>query len=321
MGIGERHGDGEEKKSYILRSDNGACETVTAIKADTVSTCGTVNLDLSSIRLELFCWVLSRDTALDGETSRRDAVLSETKLWQGRARSNLDLSSNDINASDLLGNGVLDLDSGVDLDEVITVLLVNQELSGTGIAVVHRLRQLHGIVEDGLANILRQILCGRKLNNLLMSALDGAVTLVQVHDVSVVVSEELDLNVLWLVEEALDEHCAVAEGGLSLGCGSIKRLLQRRLLADYTHTTATTTISCLDDDWEAIFVGKFLDILEPLNRTLGTRYDRDARLDRKGSGGNLVSESIDNLWGRANELDYHMSVTGGHKMLSGGDLR
>jgi len=68
------------------------------------------------------------------------------------------------------------------------------------------------------------------------------------------------------------------------------------LLTDYTHTTATATISCLDDDWEAIFIGELLDILELLNGPLSARYDWDVRLDGKRSGGNLVSESVDNLW-------------------------
>lgn len=108
------------------------------------------------------------------------------------------------------------LHSGVDLNEVVSVVLVNQELSGTSIAVVDRLCEPDCIRENSIASLDREILCRSKLDNLLMTTLDTAIALVEMDDVSEVVSEELDLNVLGLVEEALDEDCAVAKGGLGL---------------------------------------------------------------------------------------------------------
>jgi hypothetical protein len=144
-----------------------------------------------------------------------------------------------------------------------------------------------------------------------MSALHGAVTLVQVHDVAVVVTEKLDLNVLRLIEEALDEDGAVSEGGLGLGGGAVEGLLQRRLLADDAHSAATATEGGLDDDGEAVFVGELLDVLELLDGTLGTWNDRDAGLDGKGPGRDLVSEGVDDLGGWADELISHVSGWGG----------
>lgn len=300
--------DGDQTRgNRILTSNNCAGEAITAIKADTVTTSGTVNLNLSGIRRELLRWVLGCDSALNSETPCGNAVLSQTKLGQRSTGSNLDLGSNDIDTSNLLSDGMLDLDSGVDLDKVVSVLLVDQELGGTSVAVVDRLRELDGIVEEGLADIRGKILGWGKLNDLLMSALDGAVTLVQVDDVAVVVSEELDLNVLGLVEEALDEDGAVAEGGLGLGGGAIKGLLESLLLADDTHTAATATVGGLDDDGEAVFVGELLDILELLDSALGTGDDWDAGLDGKGSGRDLISERVDDLGRWADELNSHVS--------------
>ena len=191
---------------------------------------------------------------------------------------------------------MLDLDTWVDFDEVVAVQLVNQELSSTGIAVVDGLGQLNSIVKNGITDIWWEILGWSKLNNLLMSTLNGAITLVQVNNVSVVVTEELDLNVLWLVEEALDEDCAVAESRLCLGCCSLERLLQCALLANNTHTTSTTTVCCLDNDWEAVLVGESLDILKLVNGTLGTWNNWNASCNGKCSRRDLVSKSIDKLW-------------------------
>ena len=46
-------------------------------------------------------------------------VLSQTKLLKRCTSSDLDLGCNDIDTSDLLGDGVLDLDTRVDFDEII----------------------------------------------------------------------------------------------------------------------------------------------------------------------------------------------------------
>ncbi len=85
-----------------------------------------------------------------------------------------------------------------------------------GVAVVDRLGQLDGVAQDGVPRLDGEVLGRRDLHHLLVAALDGAVALVQVHDVAVVVAQELHLDVLGPVEEALDKDGAVAKGALSL---------------------------------------------------------------------------------------------------------
>ena len=60
---------------------------------------------------------------------------------------------------------------------------------------------------------------GRLLQQLLVPALDGAVTLPQVHHVPVLVRQHLELDVTRVGHSALNVHGAVAKGGLGLaGC-------------------------------------------------------------------------------------------------------
>lgn len=92
-----------------MGGNDSASETVTTIETDTVTTSGAVDFDFSSIRLEILGGVFSGDTALDGETAGRDAVLCETELFEGSTSSNLDLSGYEIDTSNFLGYGVLDL--------------------------------------------------------------------------------------------------------------------------------------------------------------------------------------------------------------------
>jgi hypothetical protein len=73
-------------------------------------------------------------------------------LLEGSTSGDLNLSSDNVDTSDLLSDGVLDLDTRVDpayflaefdksryehsLNEVVSVLLVDQELGSTGVAVL-----------------------------------------------------------------------------------------------------------------------------------------------------------------------------------------
>ena len=59
-----------------------------------------------------------------------------------------------------------------------------------------------------------------------MAALHGAVALVEVNHVAVVISQDLDLDVARVLHVAFQEHGAVAERGLGLVAGTVKRVLQ-----------------------------------------------------------------------------------------------
>ncbi|KAI6766709.1 hypothetical protein HG531_011931 [Fusarium graminearum] len=285
-----------------MGGDNGTSETVTGIQTDTVTARRSVDLDLSSVRLETLGRILSCDTALDGKATSRDAILSKTELVQSSTSSNLNLGGNDIDSGNLLSDRVLDLNTRVDLNKVVTVLLVNQELRSACIAVAGCLGQSDSVGKNVVTDFRGKILGRSNLNNLLVSSLDGAVTLVQVDDVAVVVTEKLDLNVLGLVKEALNEYSAVTKGSLCLGGGTLKGLLETLLFANYSHTTATTTESGLDDDGESILVSEVLDLLVPFNGALSTRNNRDVGSVGKLSGRDLVTERVNDLGGGADEL-------------------
>jgi hypothetical protein len=59
---------------------------------------------------------------LEGEASCGDVVLGQTELLERSTGSNLDLCGHDVDTSNLLGDGVLDLDTRVNLNEVVPVL-------------------------------------------------------------------------------------------------------------------------------------------------------------------------------------------------------
>lgn len=161
-----------DQHGIVVGGDDSTGKSVSTIKTDAITASGSVDFNLSSVRLELLRGVFCCDSALDCETSGGDPVLSQSKLLECGASGNLDLGGNDIDTGDLLGDCVLDLDTWVDLNEVVAVLLVDQELSCTGISVVDRLGQLDSIVQDGIAGCSREVLGRCDFNDFLVAALN-----------------------------------------------------------------------------------------------------------------------------------------------------
>ena len=62
-----------------------------------------------------------------------------------------DLRAHEVDARDHLGDGVLDLDAGVHLDEVVVAVLVHQELHGTGVDIAHFPGDLDCVIIELLA--------------------------------------------------------------------------------------------------------------------------------------------------------------------------
>ena len=96
---------------------------------------------------------------------------------------------------DHLRHRVLDLDAGVDLDEVEMAVAVDDELDGAGVGVVGGLDQADGGRRTSPGGRRRRAAGRGFLDQLLVPPLDGAVAFPEVDDVAVGVGEDLDLDV------------------------------------------------------------------------------------------------------------------------------
>ena len=94
-----------------------------------------------------------------------------------------------IHPARLTGNGVLDLDTRVDLDKVVTTHLVNEELGRTGVTVVDSLCELDSVVEDSLTDRLVEVGSRCDFDNLLVTTLNGTVALKEVDNVTLTIGD------------------------------------------------------------------------------------------------------------------------------------
>ena len=148
------------------------------------------------------------------------ASCCEAELCERLPRCDADLRHHEVDVRDLLGDGVLDLDARVHLDEHVLAgalaLRVEEELDGAGVDVADRLRERDGVAVQGRAHVVGEVRRGRDLDDLLVAALHRAVALEQVHRLARGIRQHLHLDVARAEHRLLEEHRRVAEGAVGL---------------------------------------------------------------------------------------------------------
>jgi hypothetical protein len=227
----------------------------------------------AGLREEAVERVLGVDARLDGVAAAGDLVLGEGQRFAGR---DPELQVDEVerialHRDDELGDGVLDLEPGVHLEEehlLTTRLAGHQELDGAGVLIADLLRQGDRRVEQDCPRRVGDRRRRRLLEDLLVPALRGAVALEEVHHVAVPVGQHLHLDVPAVLHVPLQEDRVVTERRLGLPLGSGDRSVELTLLADDPHPLAAPTGSRLDQHREAHLCGRAC-------RDLAVRHDRD----------------------------------------------
>ena len=163
-----------DEQGVIVRRDDRARADVAAVETYAEAAAGAVGLDLAVVGREVVGRVLGGHAALDGVAVDLEVVLvAETDL---RVADRLplgdeDLRTHEVDVCDHLGDGVLDLDAGGHLDEIVVAVAVDEELHRAGVDIADGLGDLHGVSVQLLADALGHTPRGRKLHDLLVAAL------------------------------------------------------------------------------------------------------------------------------------------------------
>ncbi len=143
----------------------------------------------------------------------------------------------------------------------------------------------------------------RFLDELLVSALDGAVALPEVDDVALAVAENLELDVARVLDEFLDVNPAVGKRLFSLAAGGVVALDQRDVVVGGAHSAAAAAGHGLDHHRVADFLGGLERLLFGLDDVLRSGRDRHAGLAGQLAAQGLVLQRIHRVGLRANEAD------------------
>ena len=195
------------------------------------------------------------------------------------ALGDAELLAHEVDAGDLLGDGVLDLEARVDLEERDRAVGADEELARARADVADLAQdRLRRVVQDPVL-LVAQERRGCLLDELLVTALQRAVAGGDHDDVARGIREALRLDVAGLVEVLLDEALAAAEGGDRLAGRGLEHLGDLVELARDLEPAPAAAVGGLDRDRQAELLGERDD--------LGRAGDRDracrARAERRPS--------------------------------------
>ena len=180
--MSEAPGGSLNQQRIVIRSDDGAGEGVAAVQTDAEA--AAVGNQLAGIGHKVIGRVLSGNTALDSVADGCQLILlrkGDFRAVQVVALGNLDLCLHNVYTGNLLGNGVLNLNAGINLNEVELAVGSSQKFYGGGADVVNIFHQLDSSLADSFALFYRQSEGRSNFNQLLVAALHGAVALKQMH--------------------------------------------------------------------------------------------------------------------------------------------
>src|SRR5699024_2224364 len=103
------------------------------------------------------------------------------------ALGNQNLCTYNVNAGHLFRNGMLYLDTGVDLDEIDVLISINQKFYRTCIIIVYMIGNFEGILIKPVFCLSLQGRAGGNFNYLLKATLNRAIAFKQMDNITVII--------------------------------------------------------------------------------------------------------------------------------------
>ena len=192
------------------------------------------------------------------------------------ALSDQNLTAHDVDAGDFFGHGVLHLNAWIHLNEIpLARFVIDEELDGACVRVVHFTGQFDRCIAKTINDLLLHAIARRLLDDLLVTALHGAVALMQMQHGAVFIGQNLHFDVLGLADEFFEEDRTIAESAFRLGLGFIEQFFEVFGLTHDAHAATTTPESRFDDEREADLLRRgdgFLAITHWLVRAFEDRH-------------------------------------------------
>ena len=173
-----------------------------------------------------------------------DVLLAVTKLLAG---GDAQLLAHQVNPADHFSHRVFDLQAGVHFDEGELPILP-QKFQRAGIAIAQFTQATGDIGAEFVTLRPAERRAAGLLHQLLVAALQRAVTLTKMHDIAMGVGHNLQFDMARAVEVFFQIDLVIAESGLGLGAGNTPGFFKLILGMRHLHAAPATAGSGLDDD-------------------------------------------------------------------------
>ena len=292
-GMVQAPGGGLNQQRIIVRGDDGTREGIARVQTDAHAAAAAVGDELARIRHEIVQRVFRSDTALDGFAPDADLVLlrnAHFRAVDAVALRNADLALDDIDPRNGFRNGMFHLDTGVYFNKIELVISRNQKFHGAGADVIHIFHQLHRRVADPLPQFRLHEGGRSHLHHLLVTALHGAVALVQVHDLALFVAQDLHFNMFRVFQIFFQINLIVAKSfqrfGLGQGIGGIHFLRG----IDRAHAATAAAVDRFNQQRIPVLFAESPHVFHGRNGTVAAGDHGNVRQLCLGAGVDLVPE-------------------------------
>ncbi|EDZ73671.1 hypothetical protein AWRI1631_22970 [Saccharomyces cerevisiae AWRI1631] len=123
------------------------------------------------------------------------------------------------------------------------------------------------------------------------------------NHVSVVICQQLNFNMLWLVQESFHKAGTITEGSTGFGGSTLKGICHVVTFSNDSHTSTTTTKGGLNDHRVAVFINEVKCLLHSFDRSWSTGNGRNVSSCSQVSGRDFVTHRVNNFSWRANPSD------------------
>ncbi|EJW92250.1 choline dehydrogenase [gut metagenome] len=212
---------------------------------------------------------------------------------------------------DFFRNGVFHLQTSIHFKEVEVAVLVHQEFDSTGTRIVHSLGCCDRLFTHFLPQFGSQERRRTFFHNLLVTALYRTFTFEQVNHIAVVVSQNLEFNMVRFFDEFFQVYGIVTKRRHRFRTSRVVSFHHLVFAVDQTHTLTTATHRGFQHDRIANLVTDTYRFFRALQRLFGTRNHRHAGRNHLLAGCNLVAHRLHRFGSRANKNDAFLLASAG----------
>ena len=198
---------------------------------------------------------------------------------------------------------MLYLNTRIHFNKVWIVISVYQKLQCSCIDISNIFTKTDCCIKNLLSCLVWNGKCRRILYDLLVTSLHRAVTVEQMHNIAVIISDHLNLNMLWSFQIFLNENHIITESFFRFISRLVKFLFQISRIIDNTHPTSATTVGSFQHNRISDHVCDLRCLFIRFHRVIYSRDDRYICCNGNLFGRNLISHCSHNITGRSNKCN------------------
>src|SRR5262249_14477203 len=159
-------------------------------------------------------------------------------------------------------------------DEVEVAIGVDEKFARAGGVIFGGLGEADGRIAQLLARAAVDMGRGGFLDEFLVAALERAIALPEMHDVTLAVAEELNFDVARALDQLFDVEATVLEGVFGLGAGVLEIGAERGFIRAHAHSAAAAAGRSLYHDRIADAFGDGEGFILVADDAVATGYER-----------------------------------------------